>query len=194
MKTLLLDSSNTDLNVGLAEDGKIIDEISYSCWQRQSEKMIPEIESMLKKHSINPKEITDIAVTIGPGSYTGLRIALTIAKTYCYALQIPCYAISSLQVLSKKDIISICLINARSNRSYFGVYLNGSLIEKDCVKTNEEVIEYIKEHPDYVVCGDTSYLQINGYKSSVVTRLEELKSSSNLVKDLFSLKAIYLKD
>ena len=58
----------------------------------------------------------------GPGSYTGIRIALTIAKTIVFALNIPLYLVSSLQVMKVGDKPTICLTNARSQRSYIGVY------------------------------------------------------------------------
>ena len=193
MKTLILDSTNIDLNVGLAIDNKLVSYVSYPCWQQQSEKMIPEIDQILKNNHINPKEINEIIVTKGPGSYTGIRIALTIAKVYAYSLKIPCYAISSLEALVKLNVPSICLINARSNRSYIGVYNSSSNIN-DTIYTNEEVLKFINDHQDYVVCGDTNYLNIEGYKANLLSNLLALKNENNHVKDIFTLKATYLKD
>lgn len=193
MKTLILDSTNIDLNVGLAIDNKLVSYVSYPCWQQQSEKMIPEIDQILKNNHIDPKEINEIIVTKGPGSYTGIRIALTIAKVYAYSLKIPCYAISSLEALAKLNVPSICLINARSNRSYIGVYNSSSNIN-DTIYTNEEVLKFINDHQDYVVCGDTNYLNIEGYKANLLSNLLALKNENNLVKDIFTLKATYLKD
>ena len=77
---LLLDSSNTSLTVALANKDSLIDEISYEAWQTQSEHMIPEINNLLNKHNVRRNDIIGVMVSIGPGSYTGVRIALTIAK------------------------------------------------------------------------------------------------------------------
>lgn len=193
MKTLLLDSTYKDLNVGLDIDGEM-HKISYECFQRQSELMISEIDKILKENNVNPKDINEIVVTHGPGSFTGLRIALTIAKVYCYAAKCPCYSLSSLNVLIKKDVPSICLLNARSGRSYFGVYKNNEAIEEDQILTNDKVLEYIKSHPDYVVCGDVEYLGIDGYKADLIDNMYFLKNEDNKVKDIYTLKAVYLKD
>lgn len=193
MNTLYLDSTYKDLNVGLEKNGEIF-EISYECFQRQSELMIPEIKKILKENKVVPNEINQIVVTHGPGSYTGLRIALTIAKVYSYTLNIPCYSLSSLNVLIKPNTPSICLINARSNRSYFGVYKNNEVIESDKILSNEEVLKYIDNHKDYVVCGEADYLNIDGYKANLIKNMSLLKNESNKVKDIFTLKAIYLKD
>lgn len=193
MKTLLLDSTYKDLNVGLNIDGEM-HKISYECFQRQSELMISEIDKILKENNINPKEINEIAVTHGPGSFTGLRIALTIAKVYCYAVKCPCYSLSSLNVLMKMNEPSICLLNARSGRSYFGVYKNNEVIEEDQILTNDKVLEYIKNHPEYIVCGDTEYLGIPGYKADLIENMYFLKNNDNKVKDIYTLKAVYLKD
>ncbi len=194
MITLLLDSSNTLLVVGLAKDNKIIDEIIYEAWQKQSEFMILEIEKILKRNEINPKEVGEIIVSKGPGSYTGVRIALTIAKIYGYALNIPIFAVSSLQMLEKRDEISICLMNARSQRSYFGVYKNDEVIVEDKVLTNEEVKKYISDHPDYKVVGEVSYLSLNEEKSDILNNMLRLKSEKTKVENILTLKAIYLKD
>ena len=146
MYSLMLDSSYKDLGVGIAKDNVVIENINYECFQRQSELMIVEIENALKRNNINPKEINEVLVALGPGSYTGVRIALTIAKVYCYALKIPCYAFSSLKVLQNYSKPSICLINARSSRSYVGVYDKNNCLIPDQVMKNEDVIKYIENH------------------------------------------------
>ena len=194
MLSLILDSANKELGVALAQDGTLLDEIRYEAWQRQSELMIPEIENIFKKNNVNPKEISEILVTKGPGSYTGVRIALTIAKVYGYALNIPVYAFSSLEVLADLEKPSICLINARSNRSYFAVYEKGNALVNDQVLTNDEVIKYVNEHKDYVICGETSYLDLVSENSDVLKNMFALKNDSYKVENILKLKAVYLKD
>lgn len=193
MNTLILDSTNIDLNVGLFTNGHL-DYVSYPCWQQQSEKMIPEIDNLLKRNHVSPKEIDEVLVTNGPGSYTGVRIALTIAKVYCFALKIPCYVFSSLEVLMNINKPSICLINARSNRSYFAIYDKDDAVIKDEIKPNDEVLKFIKENPQYEVCGDLEYLSLQGFKGNIFETMLKLKSNKHLVKDIFTLKAVYLKD
>ena len=193
MIDLLLDSSNIDLSVGIAQDGKLLDYVSYEAWQCQSEYMIQEIDKLLTKHQLGRNDLASVVVNIGPGSYTGIRISLTIAKVTCLALGIPLYALSSLRALQKGNEPSICLMNARSNRSYIGVYDHGCLLT-DRVLTTAEVLDYIASHQDYVVCGDTSYLGIEGYKNNIIEEMLLLKDKATRYDDALGVKPIYLKD
>lgn len=194
MITIYLDSSNTDLTVGIGNETGIIDSISYDAWQRQSECMIPELDNLLEKHHYTRNDIKDVIVAVGPGSYTGVRIAITIAKVLSFALNRPIYPVSSLRVLKHKNEASICLINARSNRSYVGVYQGNEVLVKDTIWTNEEVLNFINEHPDYKVCGHTKYLNIEGYNSNICEEMHSLKVSLEECENSLSLKPVYLKD
>ena len=193
MVTILLDSSNTNLSVGIAKDNILLDYISYEAWQRQSEYMIVELNKLLEKYNIKKEDITDVIVAKGPGSYTGVRIAITIAKTIAVALDAKLYAVSSLRVQKDGTVPSICLINARSNRSYVGVYQNQEVLLNDCIMKNDEVIKYIENHPDYSVCGDTKYLNMEGIESNTMKEMLDLKDSLESINPL-SLKPVYMKD
>ena len=194
MFTLILDSSNIDLSVGIAKGNELIDYVSYDAWQSQSEYMTDEIDKLLSEHHLARHDFKDVIVTIGPGSYTGLRIALTIAKVMALALNISLYTLSSLHVLKCDDKPSICLMNARSNRSYIGVYEGSKVILKDQILTNDEVKEYISNHPDYVVCGDTIYLGKEGYKANVLLEMLSLKEVATKYDDSLGVHPLYLKD
>ena len=193
MITVLLDSSNTNLSVGIAKDNLVLDYISYEAWQRQSEYMIVELNKLLEKHNVKKEDIKEVIVAKGPGSYTGVRIAITIAKTIAVALEAKLYAVSSLRVQKVCKKPSICLINARSGRSYVGVYQDQSIILDDCIMKNDEVMKYIEEHPDYSVCGDTKYLGIAGVESNTMQEMLSLKDSLESINPL-SLKPVYMKD
>ena len=179
MVTILLDSSNTNLSVGIARDNLLLESISYEAWQRQSEYMIPELDKLLKKHQVSKEEIKEVIVAIGPGSYTGVRIAITIAKTVATALDAKLYAVSSLKSQKDGKNPSICLINARSGRSYMGVYKGYETIISDCIMKNDEVLNYVKEHPDYSVCGDTAYLGLESVKTNNIKEMLDLKECSS---------------
>lgn len=194
MATLLLDSSNTSLSVGVECNGKLLDYTSYEAWQAQSEHMIPEIDALLKKYSLSRKDITAVMTSIGPGSYTGVRIALTIAKVIALCLGVEVYPISSLRVLKNNDVPSICLINARSGRSYFGVYHKDKIIVEDTIKTNKEVLNYIKEHPTYSICGNVSYLGFENLDSNICLQMVSLLNVIKPCENALALKPVYLKD
>lgn len=193
MYQLLLDSSNIYLAVGLSKDGKVIDSIFYNAWQRQSELMVNEIENIFKRNNIDKKDLDAVVVGIGPGSYTGVRIGVTIAKTIAYALKIKVYAKSSLSLLRCGEEPTICLFNARSGRSYFAVYQGKKVLEKECVIPNEEVLSYIQKHPDYKIAGDTTQIGKESEELNIIANLADF-DENELVKNIFTLNPIYLKD
>lgn len=194
MIALLLDSSNKNLSVALSQDGNVLRSREYDAWQQQSELMIPEIDNILKEENLSTKDINAIVVAIGPGSYTGVRIAVTIAKIMGFLLNVNVYQVSSLEVMKDTLRPTICLLNARSNRSYIGVYAKDTVILADTIMTNKEVKAYMTAHPDYLVAGDLSYLGIKGIESNRFTMMANSLTDTHLVTDLLALKPIYLKD
>ena len=193
MYQLLLDSSNIYLSVGLSKNGKVVDSIFYNAWQRQSEVMVSEIDNILKRNKVDKKDLDAVVVGIGPGSYTGVRIGVTIAKTIAYALKIKIYAKSSLSLLKINDDPTICLFNARSGRSYFAVYQGQKAIESDRILTNEEVLAYIDAHPDYKLSGDTAQIGKESEQFDILKNLADFHQDE-LVENIFLLNPIYLKD
>lgn len=194
MFTILLDSSNTSLTVGLAKDNQMLESVSYEAWQSQSEHMVPELNNLLEKYNASRDEIKEVVVAIGPGSYTGVRIAITIAKTIAAVIDCKVYTISSLRCQKDRKNPSICVINARSGRSYVGVFEDEKVIMDDCIMTNDKVLEYIKEHPDYVVCGNAKYLGIDGQEPDIARELLSLKSVVKPISDPLAIKPVYMKD
>lgn len=194
MATLLLDSSNTSLSVGFENNGVLIGFTSYEAWQVQSEHMVPEIDKLMEKLGLSRKDITKVVTSIGPGSYTGVRIALTIAKVTSLACNAPIYTVSSLRVLKDNDKPSICVINARSNRSYFGVYKGNEIIISDTIKTNDEVKEYITNHKDYSICGDARYLGYENNDTNICKQMVFLLGALEKAPNDLAVKPVYMKD
>ena len=192
MYQLLLDSSNKFLSVGLSKDGKVFDKICYEAWQRQSEMMVTEVDNILKRNKLSKSDLDAVVVGVGPGSYTGVRIGVTIAKTIAYALHIKLYSKSSLSLQKHRESPTICVFNARSGRSYYGVYKGNGVIVKDCVVENEKVLEYIKSHPDYLVNGDTYQLGLESGSFDIIENLADLSDAVEV--DPFKLVPVYLKD
>ncbi len=191
---LCLDTSDRYLSIGLAKDKKICDKICYEAWQRQSEGLVEEIKALLVRNNIKPTQLEAISCAKGPGSYTGVRIALSVAKTMAFALKVPLYLSSSLEILRKPGKVSICLVNARGKRSYFGVYDDNGAIIEDCIKDNSEVNQFIASHPDYEVCGDVAYLGLESKPSDVLSILSENIDDRHHIENVHSARPVYLKD
>lgn len=194
MYTLLLDSSNNDLSVGLSLDGALVDMVSYEAWQRQSELLAEEISKMLDKHSLSRTDLSGVVVSQGPGSYTGVRIALTVAKVTAFALNIPLYLVSSLEAIKDPVKPCLCVSNARSQRSYVASYSGKECLLKDTIMDNEEVKQYLLSHPELVLAGDTKYLGLDGEMINPITNLKDLDDDGHKCPNTLSAKPVYLKD
>ncbi len=191
---ILIDSSNARLTLGVSRDKKIVSSIDIEAWQRQSELLVSSLAALLKESGVKREEISYIVASKGPGSYTGVRIALTVAKVMAFALNVPLYLPSSLEVLKASEAISICVSNARSKRSYVGVYDGEKAIVEDTIWSNDELLSYMKEHPDYKVCGEVEYLGLSVQKPDVLSNLNKSDTEKNLQKNVLSAKPVYLKD
>lgn len=194
MYSLLIDTSNTQLAVGLAKEHQLIDKSEYEAWQRQSELLVAEIDKLMTKNNVSRQDIGEVIACKGPGSYTGVRIALTVAKVTAFALQVPLFLVSSLEAQKDVNKPTICLMNARSKRSYIGVYDGDKALLKDCVMENSDVLTYINSHPDDVVSGDTAYLGVKGVSIDPILNLMQGDVAKNKVADVLSAKPVYLKD
>ena len=193
MLNVILDSSATYLTVGIMDEKGLIDYVSYPAWQSQSEKMIPELKSLLERNNFSVNAISGVIVGVGPGSYTGLRIALTSAKVIALSLNIPLYPVSSLWLLKEDNKPTICLMNARSGRSYFAVYQDNKVIEPDQILTNDKVNEYIASHPDYVVKGELAYLSREDNVGNIAKEAASLFPYLNKIDDPLTAKPVYMK-
>ena len=192
--SLLLDSSDQNLSVGFASEGKLLFGTSYPAWQRQSEMLVAEIDKLMKEHELSKDDIAAVIVGKGPGSYTGVRIAMSVAKVTALALQIPLYLASSLEILKNPSKTSLCVMNARSKRSYVGLYSNDGAMQEDGIWENSEVLTYLAEHPEVVLCGDTKYLGVEGEINDVLTNLALCEDEAHRIENPLAAKPIYLKD
>ncbi|WP_397536352.1 tRNA (adenosine(37)-N6)-threonylcarbamoyltransferase complex dimerization subunit type 1 TsaB [Rummeliibacillus pycnus] len=121
-----IDTANSPLAVAIVKDGQIITAEVTNIKVNHSAGVMPAIEHIFKKVNMSPKDIDAIAVSQGPGSYTGVRIGVTIAKTLSWTLQVPLVGISSLQVLAANaemyEGVICSLIDARRQNVYAAAY------------------------------------------------------------------------
>jgi tRNA threonylcarbamoyladenosine biosynthesis protein TsaB len=124
---LNLETSTKNCSVSLAENGKTVlcKEISEQGFSH-AEKLHVFIEEILQEVNINITQLEAIAVSKGPGSYTGLRIGVSSAKGLCYALGIPLISIDTMQILAKKvavtDGLIVPMIDARRMEVYSAIF------------------------------------------------------------------------
>jgi tRNA threonylcarbamoyladenosine biosynthesis protein TsaB len=156
---LNIETATKNCSVSLAKNGetilcKEIAEQGYS----HAEKLHVFIEEILKETGIGVTDLNAVAVSKGPGSYTGLRIGVSTAKGFCYALGIPLIAVDTLQVLAKQALSVINydggyivpMIDARRMEVYSAVYDGG------LNRINDVQAEILTEE-SYTDCPETFY-------------------------------------
>ena len=99
MICLFFDTSSDLLKVSLIKDNKIIFDKELHTKNDRSSYLVPTIDEAFKSNNIDFKELDEIIVGNGPGSFTGTRISIAVAKTYAFSFNIPVYMISSLEEL-----------------------------------------------------------------------------------------------
>ncbi len=88
---LLIDTSSEKNWVAIHNGTKIIQEISWNAYKNQSRDLLPKIDLLLKKNKLTPQNLKGIGVFRGPGSYTGLRVGISVANTLAWSLNIPVF-------------------------------------------------------------------------------------------------------
>jgi tRNA threonylcarbamoyladenosine biosynthesis protein TsaB len=127
MTILAIDTSNYALGVALLEDNQVLGEYITNLKKNHSVRIMPAIQTLMKDCEKVPADLTKIVVAKGPGSYTGVRIGVTIAKTLAWTLKIPLVGISSLEILASGvgryfDGYVSPLFDARRGQVYTGLY------------------------------------------------------------------------
>ena len=129
MSTLILsiETTTTNCSVALSRDGEtIVLKEDYSGSYSHAERLHVYIDDVLKEAQITPASLTAIAVSKGPGSYTGLRIGVSAAKGLCYALNIPLIAIATLDALAHQvktsEGVIVSMLDARRLEVYSAIY------------------------------------------------------------------------
>lgn len=126
MYSLTIDTSNHVLGVALMKGNKVIGEFVTNLAKNHSVRLMPAVDQLMKEVDASPEQLDKIIVAKGPGSYTGVRIGLTTAKTLAWALDIPVVGVSSLKALAYQGRFYnsvICpFFDARRGLVYTGLY------------------------------------------------------------------------
>lgn len=126
MKTIAFDTSNQPLSVALFDDERLIGQLETNQPKNHSVQLLPFMDQLLAQAGWQPVDLEQVIVSQGPGSYTGLRIAVTTAKTLAFTLNIPLVGVSSLALIAanvqEADTIIVPIMDARNDNMYAGAY------------------------------------------------------------------------
>lgn len=145
MKILALDTSNQALAVALLSGDQLLAETILNIKKNHSVSLMPVIDFLMDQVSWQPKDLERIVVAQGPGSYTGLRMAVATAKVLASSLKIDLVGVSSLQALLPGELegLVVPLIDARRNHVYTGIYEKGKSLLADGHRDFTALLEHL---------------------------------------------------
>ena len=192
MLSLCMDSAYKNLIIGLYDENGLIDGIAFEAFKKQSETIFVELERLLKKNDLDYKDFDQIVITKGPGSYTGIRIAMTIAKVISTQMGQTLKTISTMQLYAGKEEKANVILDARSSRVYAAYLENGKLIEGPKIITLDQVGSFLKAHPAPVF-GDAYLIGQQGQSSDFLKNFGDLLLNAQRVENKHTLTPEYLK-
>ncbi len=146
MTIMLLETATAVCSVALARDGEVLAELHSDQPNAHSSRLPLFVEQLFEQCHITPKQLDAVCVSSGPGSYTGLRIGVSSAKGFCYALSIPLLSVPTLQGMAAQYYAQhpdyggmVCpMIDARRMECYTAVYASPTELIKP---TSADIIE-----------------------------------------------------
>ena len=168
MRILAVDSSAKACSVALTDDKKIIGSFFINTALTHSQTLVPMIDALLRNTAVSLDSVDVLAVSVGPGSFTGIRIGVTTARIMSQMLDIPCIAVSTLEAMAVRALdkaISagalyvVPVINARRHQTYAGVY--EAVFTTDC------------EHQSAIPVMEEKQYMIEDLLSELQTRMAE---------------------
>lgn len=187
MRVLYIDTSSSYLYSAIVQDEELISSISEEYGQSLSEIALPKIVEMFEKNNLSPKDVDKIIVVNGPGSFTGIRIGITIAKVFAWSLNTPITTISSLEAMSvsnRDGKIHIPMLNARREYVYTAIYNEkGEIIHKPEHIKWDEIKKEIEELSNYTIISNDEFdwdVEKTSYTPDFVSIVNKFKDKEDI--------------
>lgn len=186
MKTLFISTYNELITIAIIND-EVISLKEKISNRDHSIYTVPLIDELLKECNLKPQDLNEILVINGPGSFTGIRLGITVAKTLAYTLEIPIKEITSIDALAVSDNHDKKIITISDAKGkYFGIYKNNQLKEDLKYLKEDDFDLYIKkeEYHDYLVLEE------------IKLDLAKIYEYSKTIKETpaHAVKAVYIKE
>jgi len=124
MNILAVDTSSQRLSLALRFGGRTRTQVNLAPSKRHAEVILPEIEALLRREGLQPKDLEGVAVGLGPGSFTGLRVGVAAMQGMAQSLGVPAAGVSSFLAVAEAGEAEIALVieDARQDSVYAGMY------------------------------------------------------------------------
>ena len=197
MKVLAFDTSSKALSLAILEDKQLLAETMINIKKNHSITLMPAIDFLMASLDWTPKDLDRIVVAEGPGSYTGLRIAIATAKTLAHTLNIELVGMSSLLALvpSQKEGLLVPLMDARRNNVYAGFYENAKPVMPEAHLSFAEVLEKVTDAEQVTFVGEVgAFVEQIQEQLPQASYQETLPNAANLALWAWDKKADSLHD
>lgn len=179
MNVLGIDTSNLVLSIALVDDERLRGEYTTNMKKNHSIRLMPALDRLMADLEMVPDELNGIAVAEGPGSYTGVRIGVTAAKSLAWALGVPLIGVSSLKAMAMNGLFFdgwvSPLIDARRGQVYTGLYQPAAHQDMDLVEQDRIIL--LEHWLDHLAEGDRPVLfvgdDVNIHRIQIEKRLGE---------------------
>lgn len=152
MRILALDCASVSASVALLEDETVLGEGFINVKLTHSQTLLPMVEQLLQNTKTTIQEVDAFAVTVGPGSFTGVRIGVAAIKGMADAVKKSCYAVSALEASAYpfEDFKGIVcpLMDARRDQVYTALFKDGERLLEDSAMSTAELLEILKKFPN----------------------------------------------
>ena len=197
MKVLAFDTSSKALSLAILEDKQVLAETTINIKKNHSITLMPAIDFLMASLDWTPKDLDRIVVAEGPGSYTGLRIAVATAKTLAHTLNIELIGMSSLLSLvpRQQEGLLVPLMDARRNNVYAGFYENAKPVMPEAHLSFAEVVEQVKDAEQVTFVGEVGvFVEQIQEQLPQASYQETLPNAANLALWAWDKKADSLHD
>ena len=197
MKVLAFDTSSKALSLAILEDKQVLAETTINIKKNHSITLMPAIDFLMASLDWTPKDLDRIVVAEGPGSYTGLRIAVATAKTLAHTLNIELIGMSSLLSLvpRQQEGLLVPLMDARRNNVYAGFYENAKPVMPEAHLSFAGVLEKVKDADQVTFVGEVGpFVEQIQEQLPQASCQETLPNAANLALWAWNKKADSLHD
>ena len=197
MKVLAFDTSSRALSLAVLEDKQVFAETTINIKKNHSITLMPAIDFLMASLDWTPKDLDRIVVAEGPGSYTGLRIAVATAKTLAHTLNIELVGMSSLLALvpRQQEGLLVPLMDARRNNVYAGFYENAKPVMPEAHLSFAEVLEKVTDAEQVTFVGEVGpFVEQIQEQLPQASYQESLPNAANLALRAWDKKADSLHD
>jgi len=149
MLNLAIDTATRTLSVALVEDQNVLTEISEVAAQAHAERLPLLLDQLLKQNGKQRTDIELVAVGVGPGAYTGLRVGLMFATAFARALKIQLAGICSHDVIAPSNYTGLVVTDARRKEVYLSHYETGNRLSSPIVIKPDQIVQ-----GDLAIIGD----------------------------------------